>query len=53
MGAFYVLMFNWANLDGYPLREQARATAAFLADSMCLEDVSFGEARAEKVEETR
>ncbi len=34
MGAFYVLMFNWANLENYPLREQARATARFLADSM-------------------
>lgn len=34
MGAFYVLMFNWANLDDYPIREQARATARFLADSM-------------------
>jgi len=34
MGAFYVLMFNWANLEHYPLREQALATARFLADSM-------------------
>ena len=34
MGAFYVLMFNWANLDGYPLRENAEATAGFLTDSM-------------------
>jgi len=34
MGGFYVLMFNWANLENYPLREQARATARFLADSM-------------------
>ena len=34
MGAFYVLMFNWAHLDGYPLRERALATANFLADSM-------------------
>jgi len=34
MGAFYVLMFNWAHLDGYPLRERALATAGFLADSM-------------------
>ncbi len=37
MGGFYVLMFNWANLDGYPLREQALATGAFLADAMCVE----------------
>jgi AcrR family transcriptional regulator len=34
MGAFYVLMFNWANLDAYPLREHAAVTARFLADSM-------------------
>jgi AcrR family transcriptional regulator len=34
MGAFYVLMFNWANLDDYPIRERARATAKFLAGSM-------------------
>jgi AcrR family transcriptional regulator len=34
MGAFYVLMFNWANLDGYPLRKRALAMAEFLADSM-------------------
>ena len=34
MGGFYVLMFNWANLDGYPLRDQAEETALFLADAM-------------------
>lgn len=34
MGAFYVLMFNWANLDDYPIREHASATARFLAESM-------------------
>jgi hypothetical protein len=36
MGAFYVLMFNWASLDDYPLREHALATARFLADSMTI-----------------
>ena len=36
MGAYYVLMFNWANLDDFPLREQAVATAKFLADSMTI-----------------
>ncbi|MBT37957.1 MAG: hypothetical protein CL938_05340 [Deltaproteobacteria bacterium] len=36
MGAFYVLMFNWANLNGYPMRERALATARFLADSMTI-----------------
>ena len=34
MGAFYVLMFNWANLDAYPLRERATMAARFLADAM-------------------
>ena len=34
MGAFYVLMFNWANLENYPLRSHAQATARFLTDSM-------------------
>ncbi|MBW2230308.1 MAG: TetR/AcrR family transcriptional regulator [Deltaproteobacteria bacterium] len=34
MGAFYVLMFNWANLDDYPMREHALAMTSFLADSM-------------------
>ena len=34
MGAYYALMFNWANLDGYPLAERARAAARFLADAL-------------------
>ena len=34
MGAFYALMFNWANLDDFPIREHARASARFLAESM-------------------
>src|SRR5262245_5772135 len=34
MGAYYALMFNWANLDGYPLHERARAAASFLADAL-------------------
>jgi AcrR family transcriptional regulator len=34
MGAYYVLMFNWANLERYPLRERALDTARFLADSI-------------------
>ena len=29
-GAFYVLMFNWANLEGYPLRKRALSVARFL-----------------------
>ncbi len=34
MGAFYSLMFNWVNLDGYPIAERARATARFLTDAL-------------------
>jgi len=34
MGAFYALMFNWANLEDYPLRSRAVATAGFLADAL-------------------
>ena len=37
MGAYYALMFNWANLDGYPLHERARAAARFLADAIAVE----------------
>lgn len=33
LGAYYALMFNWANLDGYPIGARARATARFLADA--------------------
>jgi len=35
LGAFYVLMFNWAHIDGYPLRRRARAAARLLADVLC------------------
>jgi AcrR family transcriptional regulator len=34
LGAFYALMFNWANLDGYALRRQALAAARFLGDAL-------------------
>ena len=34
MGGFYVLMFNWANLERYPLRERALAMARFLGDAI-------------------
>lgn len=34
MGGYYVLMFNWANLDDYPLHERALETARFLIDAM-------------------
>jgi len=34
MGAFYVQMFNWTNIDAYPLREHAAQAARFLTDAM-------------------
>ena len=34
LGAFYALMFNWTNLDDYPVREQARAMAKLLGDTI-------------------
>jgi AcrR family transcriptional regulator len=34
LGAFYALMFNWANLEDYPLRKRALATARFLSDAV-------------------
>jgi AcrR family transcriptional regulator len=34
LGSYYALMFNWANLDGYPIATRARAAAAFLADAL-------------------
>jgi AcrR family transcriptional regulator len=37
MGAYYALMFNWANLDGYPIHERARAAARFLAEALASE----------------
>jgi len=34
LGAYYVLTFNYANLDDFPLAEQATAVARFLADAL-------------------
>ena len=34
LGAFYVLMFNYANLDNYPIQRQAEAVSRFLADAL-------------------
>lgn len=34
LGAYYVLMFDWANLDEYPIARRARAAARFLADAL-------------------
>lgn len=31
LGTFYALMFNWANLEGYPFRKRALAAGRFLA----------------------
>jgi AcrR family transcriptional regulator len=42
MGAYYALMFNWANLDGYPIHERARAAARFLADAIASEAARAG-----------
>jgi len=35
VGTFYALMFNWANLDAYPLRRHALAGARLLGDALC------------------
>jgi AcrR family transcriptional regulator len=35
LGAFYALMFNWANLEAYPLRRRAREAARLLGDALC------------------
>ncbi len=37
LGAYYVLMFNRANLDDYPLHERALEAARFLIDALCVE----------------
>jgi AcrR family transcriptional regulator len=34
LGAYYVLVFNFANLDDFPIRQQATAVARFLADAL-------------------
>lgn len=35
-GAYYVLMFNWANLGDYPIQIQARAQGNLVADAITL-----------------
>ncbi|MBW2312833.1 MAG: helix-turn-helix transcriptional regulator [Deltaproteobacteria bacterium] len=42
MGAYYVVMLNWTNFDGYPLRERARDAGRFLASAIT---VSRGDTR--------
>lgn len=34
LGAFYALMFNWANLEDYPIQERARAMSRLLGDTI-------------------
>jgi len=34
LGAYYAVMLNWTNFEGYPLRERARAAGRFLARAM-------------------
>jgi AcrR family transcriptional regulator len=34
LGAYYVLIFNYANIDGFPIRRQATAAARFLSDAL-------------------
>jgi len=34
LGAYYVLIFNYANLDDFPIREHAAAAARVLADAL-------------------
>lgn len=40
LGTYYALMFNWANLDGYPIAARARAAALFLADALAGRDAA-------------
>lgn len=50
VGTYYALMFNWANLDGYPIATRARAAAAFLADALApRSEVATRPARARTV----
>lgn len=34
LGAYYVLIFNYANVDDFPVRERGRAAARILADAL-------------------
>lgn len=33
LGTFYALMFNWANLEGYPFRKRASAAGRMLGQA--------------------
>ena len=39
MGAFYALMFNWAHLEGYPVRVHSMALARLLVDAIGKKEV--------------
>jgi hypothetical protein len=34
LGAYYVLIFSYANLDDFPIRERGEAAARILADAL-------------------
>jgi hypothetical protein len=34
LGSYYVLIFNYANLDDFPVRERGHAAARILADAL-------------------
>jgi len=34
LGTFYALMFNWANLEGYPFRRRASAAGRMLGQAL-------------------
>ena len=34
LGSYYVLIFNYANLDDFPIRERGHAAARILADAL-------------------
>jgi AcrR family transcriptional regulator len=43
LGAYYVLIFDFANLDDHPIREHADAAARFLADALATEAKPSGD----------
>ncbi len=42
LGAYYALIFNWANLEDYPVRRQAKAVARLLGDALCAPNGRMG-----------
>lgn len=34
LGAYYALIFNWANLENFPIEQRAQAAARFLSDAI-------------------